>query len=59
MLLEEANRLLNQAFLVVKKAKLKGSVGLGLRFVFGLSDVHQLLEVVNGHLHVAVLGVHV
>ena len=59
MLLEEANRLLHQAFLVVKKAKFEGRVGLRLGFVLGLSDVHQLLQVVNGHLHVAVLGVHV
>ena len=59
MLLEEANRLLHQAFLVVKKAKFEGRVGLRLGFVLGLSDVHQFLQVVNGHLHVAVLGVHV
>lgn len=59
MLLEEGNRLLNEAFLVVQETELKCGISLGLGLVLCFSDVHQLTEVVDGHLHVSALGMHI
>jgi hypothetical protein len=43
----------------VEETELQSSVCLGLGLVFGLGDVHQLSEMVDGHLHVAALGIHI
>ena len=56
MLLEVADTLLDQLLLVVKQTELEGGVSLRLCFIFGLSYIHQFSQMVNGHLHVAVLG---
>ena len=40
MLLEEAHRLLDQTFLVVKETKFESSISLGLSLVLSFSDVH-------------------
>ena len=59
MLLEIGYRLLDQVFLVMQETELESGISLSLSLVLGLGDVHQLAQVVDGHLHVAVLGMHV
>jgi len=59
MLLEITNTLLYKLLLVVEQTELEGSVSLRLSFVLSLCDVHKFTQVMNRHLHVVVLGVHV
>jgi hypothetical protein len=43
----------------MQETKLECGIGLRLCLVLGLSDVHQLAQVMYGHLHVSILGMHI
>ena len=59
VLLEVANRFLNQALLIVKKSKLKSCVSLSLGLILCLCDIHKFAQVMNGHLDVPRLRMYI
>jgi len=59
VLLEETDRLLDKALLVMKETELECCISLSLSLVLSFSDVHQLSQMMNRHLNVAALCVHI